>query len=188
MSRNILKLDRGFSLAELLSASFVSTLAIVAALSIYMMGWSWWHETMPQAEAQRAVRTAINSIVNGLSDPSCGSDTVNAVSYTRKNGLTWATSVQSPAVGESGSLVSFDLAGAANQSFFLDSANEKICHNTAGNFVKGTYGITSLDFERLDTDLIRVTAGVDKYVPGTRQVPYHVRAFESETIYLRNYQ
>jgi len=85
---------RGFTLAEVLIASIIGTLVIVAAWSVYVMVWQWWAESSPRLDVERSARIALLRVVEGVPGSATGDtgkDTVNSIDYKRRNGIAWST-------------------------------------------------------------------------------------------------
>ena len=187
-SINPLKNKDGFTIPEVLVASFVAFLVIAGIWSVYIIGWAWWHEAVPKIEMQQIVRQTLSSIIDGPIDPGVGTDYVSGVAYGRRNGIAWATA--SPTITSTANEVriTYDLEGLGAQSFFINLTEtpKKIYHNSATNPVRGTEGITEISFQQVQPNLILVTAKAERDITGTRASTYHVKAEGSQTIFLRN--
>ena len=183
-------------LIEALTATFVAMFIILGAWSVYIMGWSWWHEVAPRIEAQRTARLALLNIIVGRFDPTAGTFSVGADSFSRRNGISCATAAPDISTPhrinfrlepDSSNVRSYymgvDAATGSNAVYYVD--NNSVVHE-----IRGTLGITDLTFEQVSgaANLIKVSALSEKTVAGTRSAPYTVRAAYNETIYLRNVQ
>lgn len=188
VSINSIRNKNGFTILELLVASFVAFLVIAGIWSVYVIGWAWWHEAIPKIEMQQIVRQAISSIIDGSIDSGAGTDYVSGIAYGRRNGIAWATG--SPLITSTANeiKITYNLEGLGSQSFFVNLTEEprKVYHNSAGNPVRGTEGITDISFQLVQPNLILVTAKAEKDIVGTRALPYHIKVEESQTIFLRN--
>lgn len=202
---------RGFTLAELMIAIFISMYVFLCALAMYMMGWSWWYEILPQTECQRIARITISIIAKGMMDSTVGADTINFVTYGRRNGLEHAcrtradvdASFITPTITDGGHRINFKLESAMTQyndsSFYLDQdgSGVKAVYYKHSDYppreIKATRGITDLTFEPYpdpaaynDLNFIKVTTTVQRVVRGSRKVPYQISIVYTDYIYLRN--
>lgn len=191
----------GTTLVELMTALFVALFVVASVWSVYLIVWKWWHETAPRIEAQRMARIAVLAVINGVDDTTAGTYTVNSVAYTRKNGITWATTAQPgsvkpsiPSAGEIDFALVPDITNA--RAFKLDidpvtSRNAVRYRNDAGTWstVAGTVGIKDLTFAFVDSvnkNLVQVTVTAEKNVEGVRSQTYTVSVTYVATVYLRN--
>lgn len=194
----------GFTLVEMLVSLFVVSLIMMAAVSVYTMGWRWWAEVAPRIEAQKVVRVALASIIDGRRDATAGTYVVGSTTYNRRCGIAWSVftptiDTPSDAPNPASSRIRFGLNKstdtATTREFRLktDPATglwAVYYKDDAGTYhmIKPTIGITNLQFEKYSglNNLIKVTATVDKTVQGTRRGNYRVKAEYSEFIYLRS--
>lgn len=204
MSPNIIKYfnkgRKAFSIVEALLATFVVLYVFLSVVSVYIMVWRWWHEVAPRIEAQRIARVALSSIIDGAADPTAGTYTVNSVTYKRRSGIAWATS--SPDI-PSQSQINFMLVPDSSniRSFYItqddeDSTKEAVYYKDYNNAtltptvhkIASTVGITDLKFEKFLSlsNIIKVTATVEKEIKGTRQTPYNIKVEYNDIVYLRN--
>jgi len=194
----------GFTLVETLVSVFVVILVMLAAVSVYVMGWRWWAEVAPRIEAQKAARVALASIIEGRIDATAGTYTVGATTYGRRNGIAWsvfAPTIDTPSdsPNPANSRIRFGLDKSSDTAttrefrlktdpatglwavYYKDDAD--VYH-----MIRPTIGITGLRFENYDglNNLVRVTATVDRTVRGTRRGDYQVTVEYSEVVYLRS--
>lgn len=196
------KNSKGFTLVEIMTTSFIALYVIMAAWSVYIMGWRWWHETSPLIESQRAARVALTYIREGIVDSTVGQDTVAFTTYNRRNGISWAALTNTnptpltPVVSDDQHRIDFRLEpDTANiRSFYLgtDAGGKKALYyvDSAGavHKVNTTEGITDLvfEFDPNYINLLKITVRVERDVAGTRVVPYHISIEYSDYIFLRN--
>ncbi|MFA6079194.1 MAG: prepilin-type N-terminal cleavage/methylation domain-containing protein [Candidatus Omnitrophota bacterium] len=179
MFPTIKKNRSGFSLIELITASFISLFVFLGAWSIYTMSWSWWHEISPRIQAQQIARIAIMSITEGNVDATAGTDVIGTSTYQRRNGL--ATACFDPVVSSNISVndrIDFGLEpdGGNVRAFFLavDGASDEravFYQDNNGNtrILNATRGISDLRFDKtVDATTgkisVRVTATVTRNI------------------------
>lgn len=205
-SNSIRPKRRGFTLVEVMVSSFVAVYVFLCAWSMYMMGWTWWHEILPQTECQRIARVAASVIIKGSPDSTIGTDTINFVTYKKRNGVkessrTYADSQDAsfitPTITSDGHRINFKLepdpTSSNVRSFYLgqDADGVKAVYYQVGNatpqIIKSTKGITDLVFEEvgLYNNIIKVTATAQKTV-AAGGAPYQISVEYSDHIYLRN--
>ncbi len=201
MFPTIRKNRSGFSLIEIITASFISLFVFLGAWSIYNMSWSWWHETAPRIQAQQIARIAILSITEGNVDATAGTDTIGTATYQRRNGI--STAIYDPVISSNISVndrIDFGLEpdGGNIRAFYLGvdpATGERVVfyQNNAGTVraLNATRGITNLRFDRtLDVTtnkiFVRVTATVTRDIIGTRSVPYNISIVYTSVVYIRN--
>lgn len=201
---------RGFTLAELMVSIFISTYVFLCAWAIYMMGWAWWYEILPQTECQRIARIAISVIDKGMMDSTAGADTINSVTYGRRYGVENANraridmymSFVTPTITDDGHRINFKLESdplppgppSNKRSFYLgqDNSGVKAVYYKYSDYapqeIRATRWITDLTFEAVAgyNNLIKVTATVQRVVKGSRKVPYQISIVYTNYIYLRN--
>lgn len=200
---------RGFTLAELMVSIFISTYVFLCAWAMYMMGWSWWYEILPQTECQRIARITISVIAKGMMDSTAGADTIDSVTYGRRNGLEHAcrtradvaASFLTPTITDDGHRINFKLepgiAQYNDRSFYLDQdgSGVKAVYYKRSDYapqeIRATRGITDLTFESMnpamvELNFIKVTATVQRVIMGSRKVPYQISVVYTDYIYLRN--
>lgn len=201
---------RGFTLAELMISIFISTYIFLCAWAIYMMGWAWWYEILPQTECQRIARIAISVIDKGMMDSTAGADTIDFVTYGRRNGMENACRTRvdkavlfvTPTITDDGHRINFKLESDSSplgppwnkRSFYLgqDNSGVKAVYYKYSDYppqeIRATRWITDLTFEAVAgyNNLIKVTATVQRVVKGSRKVPYQISIVYSDHIYLRN--
>ena len=186
----------GFTLFEALTASVITLFIIMGVWSIYVLGWSQWHEIAPQLDAQKIVRSAIVSIIDGARDSSAGTYSIGSSSYYRRNGI--AQAVAEPDISSANTQrIDFKLEPDTgnSRSFYLGAdpasgMNAVYYRDNSGNarMLKTTIGITDLQFEKYGglNNLVKVTASVERDVVGTRQNAYHIKVVYSDVAYLRS--
>lgn len=185
----------GFTLIEAVTTSFIALYIILAAWSVYVMGWSWWREAAPQVEAQRIARIALSVIRDGTVDSTAGNYSIGINSYKRRNGISQATAV--PAI-PSPQRINYRLETEASnaRAFFLanDAASglNVVYYRDPGGAdhrIDSTLGITDLTFTDVSGgsgNLIYVAATVERDIVGTRTEPRHIEVVYGDVIYLRN--
>jgi hypothetical protein len=183
--------NRGFTLSEALIAITVSLFIALSIWSVYIMGSTWWTQFMPRIEAQRIVRIAVRTIIYGLEDPGAGADSIGpGTPHSRRNGIAWATALPTIDSGSDDAMVriNYNLKGLSNQSFFMLKTEDpmRLYHNNTQSPVSGTTGLTGLSFELVDTNMVEVTAIVEKDVQAGGQPSYHVEEKLTQTVFLRN--
>ncbi len=191
----------GFSLIEVITASFVSLFVFLGAWGIYNMSWSWWHETAPRIQAQQIARITILSIAEGNVDASAGTDTIGTATYQRRNGI--STAIYDPVISSNISVndrIDFGLEpdGSNMRAFYMGidpGTGERVVfyRDNAGNVnaLNATRGISDLRFDKTvdvttNKIFIRVTATVTRDVIGTRGLPYHISIVYTSVVYIRN--
>jgi len=191
----------GFSLIELITATFITMFVLLGAWSIYTMGWSWWHEMAPRVHAQQIARIAILSITEGNVDASAGTDIIGTATYQRRNGI--STACYDPVVSSNigvNDRIDFGLEpdGGNVRAFYMgiDPATQErvvFYRDNLGNArtLNATRGISDLSFERLvdattNRISVRVTATVTRDIRGTRGVPYIISIVYTSVVYIRN--
>jgi Prokaryotic N-terminal methylation motif len=210
MFPTIKKNRAGFSLIELITATFITMFVLLGAWSIYTMGWSWWHEMAPRVQAQQIARIAILSITEGTVDATAGTDTIGTATYQRRNGISMAC--YDPVISSSISAndrIDFGLEtdGGNVRAFYLGL--DPVTGGTAVFYRDNTGNTHMLIATRcphrppeldLDLDLnfekridvvtgkifIIVTATVTGDVSGTRSAPYHIAIEYERVVYIRN--
>jgi len=180
--------DKGFTLLEVMIAVTISSLIALGAWSVYVMGSAWSKQFMPRIEAQRIARITVKTIVYGLTDIGAGTDSISGVSYSRRNGIAWATALPTNTSSSSVEKITYDLKGLSGQSFFMLKTEDpmKLYHNNVSYPISGTTGLTGLSFNMTSPNIVTVTATVEKDVNVGNQAPYHVKADLNQTVYLRN--
>lgn len=78
---------RAFTLTETLIAVLITSLVFLCVWSIYLIGWTWFHEVAPRIDAQRIARLAVTKIIEGSQDSTTGQDVIGPTTYKRKNGI-----------------------------------------------------------------------------------------------------
>jgi len=197
--------DNGFSIVELLTAALVAVYVIFGSWSVYVIGWTWWHEISPTIEAQRAARHAILSVVEGNVDSTTGTDVIGASTYKRRRGIQNALfdaanpTPTTPLISADGRRIDFRLEqdGSNARSFYFSEAEKVVYYvdsDSVSHRLESTQGLTDLRFgfymDALGVvhyDMVQVTATVSKDVLGTRQpVPYHIEILCQDHVYLKN--
>lgn len=172
------------------------------------MGWTWWHEINPTIEAQRVVRVALSSVIDGSIDFTAGTDTIGSSTYKRRSGLTGAMfdatnpTPTTPVISVDQRRIDFrlepdtsnvrafylgtDITTGVMAVYYIDSSSQE-------RRLEATKGITDLQFSyytdtggNVHYDIVKVTATVSKDVLGTRNQPYHVEVVDSDFVYLKN--
>ncbi len=178
---------KGFTLVEMVVCAGITLFVVSAVWSVYVMGAAWSTKMLPNIEAQRIVRIAIMTIVDGFRDTGAGTDTISGQSCSRRNGISWATDLPSITSNAATDKITYTLESLSGQTFYIlkNESPMKLYHNST--IVPGTAGITSLTFERIpDTNMFKVTAKAEKDICMGSQPTYHVKAELSETVFLRN--
>jgi len=193
--RRTLYRNAGVTLFEALIAVFIALYVFLALSSLFVMSWKWWHEILPRIEAQRIARIALAGIVRGTVDPTAGTYTIGTTTFSRRNGLENATA--EPDIIESGSRINFRLTpDSANVRSFCLINNDETGNNAVyyiddagdAHMIRGSDGISSLTFEKYEgeSNLIKVTATVERSISGTRDAPYTFTSSYNKLAYLRN--
>ncbi|MFA6141787.1 MAG: prepilin-type N-terminal cleavage/methylation domain-containing protein [Candidatus Omnitrophota bacterium] len=188
---------KGFTLVEIMVATFITLYTLMAAWSSYIMFWTWWHETSPEVEAQRMARITISAIVNGKIDPTAGTYTIGTTTFHRRNGIAQATMEPS---FPSTQAINFGLEpDTANVRSYYLGVDPETNHNvvyykdstSTVSKIDSTIGITDLTFTNvfngsITTNMITVTVTVDRDVidMGGRTRTIHV--VYSQLVFLRN--
>jgi hypothetical protein len=194
-----------FVLPEVLIVSVIAIFVIAGSWSVYHMAWRWWHETAPVMEAERIARIALSSVLDGVVDPTAGTDGA----YTRRNGVAWA--VYEPDI--TASIGTNDRMNFGLEAEKLSYGDYPAPHNVRSFYmaldgsrglravyyrdnsgtarqIRPTLGITDVRFEKFKDPnnriIIRMTATVEKDVVGTRDAPYHIKVSYTDHAYLRN--
>ena len=166
---------------------------MLAAWSIYVMSWSWWHEMSPHIEAQRIARITLNSIRKGSVDPTAGTYKVGANRYARRNGIAQAKAAPDLS-GEHAIDFCLEPDSSNVRSFYLgtDASGLKALFyrdsNGTDHEIKSTIGLKDLAFEFYGgvNNLVKVTATVVRDVKGTRAGGRHIKIVYSDVVHLRN--
>lgn len=215
-ARNISNGRKGFTLAEVLMATVISTMVIASAWSVYMMVWQWWAEMGPHIEIERTARLALLNVIDGvtsvkgLTGDVAGTYYVGSTPCKRRNGIAWANKDPGddsyPQIldqtGKPASKINYHLEPDPNNTkreFYYGTYNGQgviYYKHTDGTsyMLDGTRGITDLRFEKFvdaegntHDNIIKVTVMAEKAVYGTRaQAPYTVDVVYTDTVYLRN--
>ena len=183
----MIKRDRkGFTLVETVICAGIAVFVAAVSWSVYVMGVSWSTKIIPNIEAQRVARITIMAIVDGFRDTGAGTDTISGESCFRRNGIAWATALPTVTSNTTTDKITYTLEGLSNQTFYiLKNENPmKLYHNSTA--VPGTTGITSLTFETISANSIKVTVKAGKYINMGAQAPYHVEVELSEIVCIRN--
>lgn len=200
---------RAFTLIETLTTGFIVLYIFLSAWSVYVIGWKWWHEMAPVAEAQRIARNAIAIVIDGTRDSTAGQETIGLTTYGFRNGVS-ATTVtnndiianplfSSPVISLNGRRIDFKLEGDAVASnpraFYLgQDATTGIKavyyqdNSGAIHIINVTLGIDDLVFTAVPglANVIEVTASVQRTVAGTRYETTPISVQYTDYIYLRN--
>lgn len=214
-ARSILNGRKGFTLAEVLMATVISTIVIASAWSVYMMVWQWWAEMGPRIEIERTARLALLNVIDGvtsvkgLSGDVAGSYYVGATPYKRRNGIAWANKdpgdnsypqIQDQ-TGKPASRISYHLEPDPNNTkrefYYGTYSGQGVIyykHTDGASYVlDGTRGITDLSFEKFvdaegntHDNIIKVIVTAEREIYGTRAQPYTVEVVYTDTVYLRN--
>jgi len=187
---------KGFTIAEVLLATVIAVYIFFGAWSIFGVSKTWWEETLHWVDAQRIARVTLDSIIRGTIDPTAGTETIGANTYSLRNGIESATSAPTLAAnsiryaleGDTSNIRSFylgtDPGTGRNALFYTSNVNTSV-----GQGIRPTIGITDVDFATVsgNTNLIRVTSRVTDTFQGTRPEGYTVSVSLSEDICLRNF-
>ncbi|MFH1190552.1 MAG: hypothetical protein V1682_07710 [Candidatus Omnitrophota bacterium] len=206
---------KAFTLVETLVAGFIATFVLLSVWSVYLIGWTWWHEMRPVVEVQRIARTALSSIIDGTIDSTASQETINSVNYGFRNGVAWAAVTNediiadedftTPVISADGHSIDFklekDAAAVNGRSFYAgtDAAageaavyykdSSSVAHKIKGTEVKSSEGSITLTFtgDAEDyVDLLKVTVRVQKSIPGTKYESAPLVAECSDYVYFRN--
>lgn len=177
---------KGFTLVEMIISAGIAVFLAAIGWSMYITGVTWSGRTLPNVEVQRVARISMMAIVDGFKDTSAGTDTISGKSCSRRNGIAWATILPTVTSDTTTDKITYDLEGLNNQTFYiLKSENPmKLYHNST--VVLGTTGITSLTFETISTNKVKVTVKAEKDISMGTQEPYHVEAELSEIVFIGN--
>ena len=200
---------RAFTLIETLTTGFIVLYIFLAAWSVYVIGWKWWHEMAPVAEAQRIARNAIAVVIDGVRDSTAGQEMIGLTTYVFRNGVSATTitnndiianaAFASPVISLAGRRIDFKLEGDAAASnpraFYLgQDATTGIkavyYQDSSGtvNIIEATKGIDDIIFAVVPGagNIIEITASVQRTVPGTRYETTPISVQYTDYIYLRN--
>jgi len=184
-----------------MTATFIALYTITAAMTSYVVFWTWWHETSPEIEAQRLARIAISTIIYGNVDSTAGTYNIGSTTYTRHNGIAQATRMSALSTLPSQAMtfglepdtsncrsyyLGFDASSGTNAVYYKDS-------NNAITKINSTKGIKDLTFAyftdaggTLHTNIITVTATVDWNVLVGGSAPHRIYVQYSQLVYLKN--
>lgn len=172
-----------------------------------MMGWSWWNEVSPTTECQRIARVALMSVMDGITDQSAGTDTMDYVTYKRRLGTGWSNrsyadvqniTFTTPVISEDGRRIDFKLepdpAASNIRRYYLaqdaDGVNAVYYQysNSPAQIVAGTKGLSDIVFENVSgySNLLKVTVTAQKDVRTMRNEMYQATAVYSDYVFLRN--
>lgn len=189
----------GFTIVEAMLSSIIVSIIMLAVWGVYMMGWQWWGETGPRLDMEKAARMALLSVIEGSVDQNAGSYTVGSTTYTRRNGIAWATAY--PTISSDGKTITYRLAPDSSnvRQFYYGTYNGNgyIFHkNGSGTVTRidSTKGVTGIQFSKFvdaqsvtHDNIIQVVATSDRDIYGTRKAnPYHVNVVYTDTVLLRN--
>jgi hypothetical protein len=185
---------KAFTLFEALTASSITVFIVLGVWSIYVLGWSQWHEIEPQLDAQKIARSALAAIVEGSQDSTADTYVIGSSTYFRRNGIAQATAIPDLPTPQR---INFRLEPDSSniRSFYLGvdyiSGLNVVCYkdrNNAVHAIGSTLGITNIIFEKYggNDNLIKVTATVERDVFGTRAQTYHISVLYSDVAYLRS--
>lgn len=198
---------KGFTIVELMVSSLVVVYIFLCAFAMYMMGLAWWNEILPQTECQRIARSAISTIKEGMVDSTVGTDIINSITYKKRNGLEEAyksrddsldLTFTTPLITLEGRKISFKLepdpTSTNSRSFYLGqdaTGIQTVYYQRSGSnpqIIRATRGITDLVFETVSgyTNMIKITATVQKTVMGSRSTPYQISVVYTDYVFLRN--
>lgn len=200
---------RAFTLIEVLTTIFILAYIFLSAWSVYVIGWKWWHEMAPVAEAQRIARSAIAVVIDGARDSTAGQETIGFTTYNFRNGISATTvtnndiianpNFSSPVISLAGRRIDFKLEGDAAatnpRAFYLgQDATTGIkavyYQDNAGavHVINATRGIDDLVFALVPglTNVVEVTASVQRTVPGTKYETTPISVQYTDYVYLRN--
>lgn len=198
---------KGFTIVELMVSSLVVVYIFLCAFAMYMMGLAWWNEILPQTECQRIARSAISTIKEGMVDSTVGTDIINSITYKKRNGLEEAyksrddsldLTFTTPLITLEGRKISYklepDSTSTNPRSFYLGqdaTGTQAVYYQRSGSnpqIIRATRGITDLVFETVSgyTNMIKITATVQKTVMGSRSTPYQISVVYTDYVFLRN--
>ena len=194
-------------MVEVLLATVIASFIMLAVWGVYMMSWQWWAETSPRIDLERAARMALLSVIEGSIDTNAGTYTIGATTYTRRNGIAWATAKPTIAFDASVPPIPYKIkyklapdSGNIREFYYgTYSGNGYVFYKNAaagsiGTKIDSTKGITGIRFSRLvnrygveQDNIIQVVVTAEKSLYGTRKAnPYIVKVVYTDTIYLRN--
>jgi len=192
----------GFTLPEVLVATFIAFYVIAAAWAVYMMTSAWWKEINPEVEAARVARSAVSSIIYGSVDATAGADTIGMNTHYRRNGIAWArfdaghTPPDTPVISTDKNTIDFRLeADSSNARQFriaADPATGLKAVYYQSQMIRPTLGLTGLQFSYYTSggtttyNVIKVVATVEKDILGTRNTPKHIKVEYAGYAYLKN--
>lgn len=193
---------RSFTLVEVMVATFISLYTLLAVTGAYVMFWTWWHETLPEIEAQKTARITLSEIIYGKSDSTAGTYTIGTSNFTRRNGIAGAVRAPTtPTYQQINFGLGSDVANSRSYYLGLDPAtnlNAVYYKNSDGtiSMIPSTLGIYDLKFEfrtyidadgieQTDTSMVIVTATVEKEIVGGA-TPHRVHVVYSQLVSLRN--
>lgn len=168
------KRKKGFTLPELLVSSFIALFIFLCAWAMYMIGWAWWYEILPQTECQRIARAAVSVIRQGMIDSTVGTDTINSVLYRKRNGVEESLRTRSdvlsgtfvtPTITDSGHRINFKLepdpTGVNSRSYYLaqDANGVKAVYYQYSATAPQMINATRLQTSPPDTDMDIVFEG-----------------------------
>lgn len=205
---------KAFTLIEVLTSSFIVMYLFLAAWSMYMIGWRWWHEVAPIAECQRIARVGLSSVIEGTR---AWQETISSVTYNGKSGIAWTTLTKADttanpvfvtpvlSVADASAPGVYhridyklepDSVASNGRSFYVSTditTNTKAIYGDGVKIdatqINATQGDVVLSFEKPDAtypNLIKVTVTVTKSVPGTRFENAPVTIIYSDFINLKN--
>lgn len=170
-------------------ASAIAILVVFGIWSVYTMVTTWSAKILPRIEAQRIARITMKTIVEGKErSDGAGVDIIAGKSYRRRDGI--ASAIAMPTITSDADIekITYNLDGLSNQSFFiLKGENPKrLYRNSSSSPVKGTEGITDLSFQLIGSNMLRVTATVERDISVDTHTPDHTKAELVETVVIRN--
>lgn len=193
--------------------ALIAMFIFLCVWAMYTMGVAWWNEIWPQTECQRIARIAVATAKEGTFDATAGTDTINFVTYRKRNGLEEAMRTRAdsltagfvtPTITLNGRRINYklepDATATNNRAFYLgqDGSGVKALYYQNGNNVQeirstrvnATSAGNDLDifFEPVagTTNIIKMTVTVQRRVIGSRSAPYNISVVYSDYIYLRN--
>lgn len=203
MSRTIpsltMKDKKAFTIVEALFMAAIATFVMLSVWGVYMMSWQWYAEIIPRLDLEKAARLALLTVIEGSTDSNAGTYTVNGVTYTRRNGIAWATAYPTISSDKKTITYKLDTDSSAARQFYYGTYNGKgyiFYKNNNGTVtrIESTKGISNIRFSKfVDKDsvthdnIIQIVATADADIYGTRKVnPYHVSVVYTDTVHLRN--
>lgn len=197
--RTILADRRAFTMVEAMLSSIIVSVVMLAVWGVYMMGWQWWAETGPRLDLEKAARMALLTVIEGSVDSNAGTYTVGSTTYTRRNGIAWAT--EYPTISSDKKTISYRLAPDSSnvRQFYYgtyDGNGYIFYKNSLGTVTRldSTKGVSNIQFSKfvdalggLHDNIIQVAVTSEKDIYGTRKAnPYHVSVVYTDTVLLRN--